>query len=740
MDFSNIADEEQQFAYLDSLNPEQLEAVKHSDGALLVLAGAGTGKTKVLTTRIAHILSTKKAYPSQVLSVTFTNKAAREMRHRVEAIIGPDANSMWLGTFHSIAARILRRHAQLVGLNEDFTIIDNEDQTRLAKQLLKDYNIDEKNNPVKLFLYLIGRLKDKAITPDKVPYSEVGTYANGALINLYKEYERRLITLNAVDFSGLILHNITLFNKNIDLLEEYQRKFRYILVDEYQDTNVSQYLWLRMLAQAHNNICCVGDDDQSIYGWRGAEVTNILRFDKDFKDAQIIRLERNYRSTSHILSAATALIANNRERHGKTLWTERSHGEPIKLSSFYDDREEARFICEEIENLQRRYKHKLSQIAILIRAGYQTRSFEESLNFLHIPYKIVGGLKFYDRAEIKDAIAYIRFVNNPDDSLAFERVVNTPRRGVGLTAIQRMHHLSREHNISLSKACELLIEQGEIKGKVKEGIQAFFTVISAARERIKTVNHWEAISLLLNESGYIDMWKADKTTETKDRLENLRELTYSLQDFASLGEFLEHVSLVNESDNKDDTDAVNVMTIHAAKGLEFQTVFLGGWEEGVFPSSRSSDEGKSGLEEERRLAYVAITRARERLYISFACNRRMYGSYQSSMPSRFVDELPADNYEMINNYGSYFKKHSAPVSKLSGFGINKITSAIKASIGMGESAAQENAKVPSFKRGQRVFHQKFGYGIIASIAGEFANVAFDKSEMKRVMVDYLTQA
>lgn len=710
--------EHQVEAYLNNLNNEQLEAVETTEGPLLVLAGAGTGKTKVLTSRIAHILMQKKAFQGQILAVTFTNKAAKEMKSRIETSMG-NVEGLWLGTFHSIASKILRRHAELVGLKRDFTIIDYDDQLRLAKQVIKDQNLDDKKNPPKLLLYLIGKLKDKAYSYDKVPVSENSDYADGRLTTLYREYQNRLKQLNACDFGDLLLYNLELFNKHDEVLIEYQNKFKYILVDEYQDTNVCQYLWLRLLAQKNKNICCVGDDDQSIYGWRGADVTNILKFDRDFVDAKIIRLERNYRSTSHILSAATELISNNKTRHGKELWTDVKGGNRIKLNSFYDEREEARFIADEIESLLQKKEYPAKEIAILIRAGYQTRSFEESLNFLRIPYRIVGGMKFYERLEIKDILAYIRVLNNRGDDLAFERIINTPKRGVGTATLQHMHIYSKHNSIPLIHSIPELLKAEIVKGKVGAALQKLITDFDHWSEMLKVKPHWQVIDTMLVESGYIDMWKEEGTDEAKERLDNIKELINSLEDFNDITEYLEHISLISDVDNIVDDNKINVMTIHAAKGLEFETVFLAGWEEGIFPSQKSIDEnGETGVEEERRLAYVGITRAKSNLYISFANNRRIYGSYQPAIPSRFIDELPRSDYEIINNFGR-FKSVANEVSSQVVF---------------------DDVKENKMRPGARVFHIKFGYGKVLNVANGIVEVSFEKSNIKKVLSEYLSAA
>lgn len=697
-------------SYFANLNPEQADAVATTEGALLVLAGAGTGKTRVLTTRITHILGERKAFPSQILAVTFTNKAAREMRDRIEKQLEGTSDGLWLGTFHAIAAKILRRHAECVGLTRDFQIIDMEDQARLIKQLLRDFNIDDKKNSPKLFSYLVGRFKDKAYSVKNIPSHENSGFADGRLLTLYDEYQKRLKQLNACDFGDLLLYNIELFNNHPEVYAEYLNKFKYILVDEYQDTNVAQYIWLRLLAKGSGNICCVGDDDQSIYGWRGAEVTNILKFDKDFVGAKIIRLEQNYRSTNHILSAATQLISNNAERHGKSLWTNVTGGNKIKLSSFYDDREEARYIAEEIEYL----KHPLSEVAILVRAGYQTRCFEESFNYLRIPYRIIGGLKFYERAEIKDVLAYMRVIINRNDDLAFERIINTPRRGVGGTSIQNMYLNSRSKQISLYTSAIEMIESGVLKGKVATALLDLFNNFGRWREMLKTMPHWQVIDNMLLESGYIEMWKTEGTDESRERLDNIKELVRTLEDYNDLTEYLEHVSLVSDADNISDDEKVSIMTMHAAKGLEFKTVFLAGWEEAIFPSQKSIDEsGQKGIEEERRLAYVGITRAKENLHVSYCNNRRIYGSFQTTFPSRFIDELPSSHVEIVNNFQQSFRRTEEfrPV--------------------------KPPKKEQGMRPGSRVIHDKFGYGIIINLANNIAQVAFEKSDVKKVLVDYL---
>ncbi|MFN7038114.1 MAG: ATP-dependent helicase [Alphaproteobacteria bacterium] len=633
--------------HLENLNEAQLEAVNNLEGPLLALAGAGTGKTKVLTSRIAHIIVTKRAYPSQVLAVTFTNKAAKEMIARIGNIV--DTEGLWLGTFHSISAKILRRHGQVLGLDNNFTIIDTDDQLRLLKTILTNQNIDVKKYNPKTIMGIIQRWKDLGISYDKVSPSDITSYIHQIAFHAYKEYQKRLATIGSVDFGDLLLYNLELFTKNQDILELYHNKFRYILVDEYQDTNVSQYLWLRLLAQSHKNICCVGDEDQSIYGWRGAEIANILRFEQDFPGAKVIRLERNYRSTNHILSAASGIISNNRERLGKTLWTDIDNGHKVKLLSLWDDREEARFVASEISTIQRNDELQLRDSAILVRAGFQTRAFEECFISHAIPYKVIGGLRFYERMEIRDIIAYIRVTMQNDDDLAFERIINTPKRSIGQSSIRQFYEYARLYNISLFKAIEQMLEQGDIKSRAKTILSSLIANFKKWQSEFNTRHHAEVVDTILKESGYLSMWQQDKSIEAEGRIENIKELLRALNDFENITEFLEHVSLISENESADTENMVNIMTLHAAKGLEFDTVFLPGWEEGIFPHQKSLDEkGIAGLEEERRLAYVGITRAKRRLYISCAGSRRIYNQYQTSIASRFINELPRENIEILN--------------------------------------------------------------------------------------------
>ena len=658
--------------YLDRLNPEQLAAVTAEDGPLLVLAGAGTGKTRVLTTRLAHLLVTGRARPGEILAVTFTNKAAREMAERVEVLIGRSVGGMWLGTFHAIGVRLLRQHAELVGLKPSFTILDADDQERLVKQVIQAADLDERRWAPRVMAAIIQRWKDRGWRPDQVPASEIGDFALGRGQALYVAYQDRLRTLNACDFGDLLLHGLTLLQANPDLLERYQRRFRAILVDEYQDTNVAQYLWLRLLAQAHRNLTCVGDDDQSIYSWRGAEVGNILRFEHDFPGARIVRLERNYRSTGHILGAASALIAHNRARHGKTLWTEGASGDPVRVAGVWDDEEEARFVADEIEAGQRRGE-KLVQMAVLVRAGFQTRAFEERFIQVGLPYRVIGGPRFYERAEIRDAIAYCRMVCQPDDDLAFERIVNVPRRGIGEGTLRIVRTTARAAEVSLVQAVRSLTQTDELPAKARGGLVRLIASFDRWRQELEQRPPRDLVEAVLEESGYVEMWKNDRSADAPGRLENLKELVKAVEEFDTLGAFLEHVSLVMENVSEPGADLVNVMTLHGAKGLEFDTVFLAGWEEGLFPSQRAMDEGGvKAQEEERRLAYVGMTRARHRLTISFAANRRVYGQWSASIPSRFVDELPAEHVEHLNrnpatrpDFGSFldqgFTAHDQPV-------------------------------------------------------------------------------
>lgn len=719
-----------------SLNPAQREAVEATEGPVLVLAGAGTGKTRVLTTRLAHIMRTGRAGPGQILAVTFTNKAAQEMKHRVSSLLGGQpVEGWWLGTFHALAARMLRRHAELVGLNSNFTIIDADDQVRLVKQLMEAANIDTKKSPPKAVADRIGSWKDKGLTPVDVKQSEAGELASGLTITLYRQYQDRLKTLNACDFGDLLLHIITIFKdpKNADVLADYNRRFKYILVDEYQDTNVAQYLWLRLLAKGSNNICCVGDDDQSIYGWRGAEVDNILRFEKDFPGAKIVRLEENYRSTGHILSAANGVIGHNDGRLGKNLFTSVGDGEKVAVRGLWDGEAEARWVGEEIENLQ----HKgwsLDQMAVLVRAGFQMREFEERFIQLGVPYRVIGGPRFYERMEIRDALAYLRVTAQGHDDLALERIINTPKRGIGDATIQTLYTHARAKNISFYQAIIDLTQTDELKPKVKGTLMKIVDGFERWKSLIDTMHHAELASLILDESGYMQMWKGDKSADAPGRIENLKELVAGMEEFDSLAAFLEHVSLVMENQDNAEGEHVTLMTLHAAKGLEYDAVFLTGWEDGLFPSQRSMDEnGIKGLEEERRLAYVGITRARKKAHISYAANRRMYGSWISAIPSRFVDELPEGHVEVTADTGLYGAGRSQHWDS-SGFEGSRFMQAREVSAPVAQGAEKSES---GFSRGERVFHDKFGYGTIINVEGAKLDISFDKAGHKRVMDSFI---
>jgi DNA helicase-2/ATP-dependent DNA helicase PcrA len=744
--------------YLEGLNDEQREAVEALEGPVLVLAGAGTGKTRVLTTRLAHLLATRKAWPSQILAVTFTNKAAREMQHRIGALIGGAVEGMqWLGTFHALGAKMLRRHAELAGLRSDFTILDADDQTRLMKQIIVAEGIDEKRWPARQLASLIDGWKNRGLTPDKLPAGEAHAFANGKGGELYAAYQARLKVLNAADFGDLLLEVLRIFQEHPEVLAEWQDRFKYMLVDEYQDTNVAQYLWLRLLAQKHKNICCVGDDDQSIYGWRGAEVDNILRFEKDFPGAKVIRLERNYRSTANILGAASGLIAANEQRLGKTLWTEANdnEGDKIKVASYWDGEEEARAIAEEAEQLQRQ-EHLLREMAILVRASFQMREFEDRFINLGIPYRVVGGPRFYERAEIRDANAYLRLIAQGDDDLAFERIVNKPRRGLGDVALQTIHRLARAEGISLLRASKMLVTSEELKPAARRALASFVEMVERWRALVPGMPHTELAEIVLDESGYTEMWQNDKSADAPGKLENLKELIRSMEHHETLAGYLEHISLVMEIEQNDTADKINLMTLHAAKGLEFDTVFLPGWEEGLFPHQRSLDEnGLAGLEEERRLAYVGITRAKKRAYISFAANRRIHALWQSSLPSRFIDELPQAHVEVTEsamagasyqNYGqSRFAQDFARDSNYTSPGWRRAKENAEAASRVrppayeahGELVATSDPSAASYNTGERVFHQKFGYGEVLSIDGNKLTVDFDKAGRKKVIDSFL---
>ena len=762
--------------YLDELNPAQRQAVEVLDGPVLMLAGAGTGKTKALTARVVHLLNTGRARPNEILSVTFTNKAAREMKNRISRMLGQTVEGMpWLGTFHSICVKLLRRHAELITADSDevvegtgphlksnFTILDTDDQLRLLKQLVQAAGIDDKRWPARQLANIIDGWKNRALTPDRVPAADAGAY-NHRGPELYAAYQRRLLELNAVDFGDLLMHVVTIFQTHPDVLQQYQRWFRYILVDEYQDTNVAQYLWLRLLASSHKNICCVGDDDQSIYGWRGAEVGNILRFEKDFPGAHVVRLEQNYRSTPHILAAASGVIRGNTGRLGKELWTEAQEGEKLRLIGHWDGEEEARWIGEEIESMQGGTRglrpYSLDDMAILVRASHQMRAFEDRFLTIGLPYRVIGGPRFYERMEIRDAMAYFRVVVSPSDDLAFERIVNTPKRGLGDKAQQTIQRIARENGVSLLDGAAMAVEQGAIKGKGGKALGQLVVDLARWGRMMgdKTISHMELAEIVLDESGYTEMWQNDKTPEAPGRLENLKELVKALEGFENLQGFLEHVSLVMDNDSDTGGAKVSIMTLHAAKGLEFPAVFLPGWEDGLFPSQRSMDEsGVKGLEEERRLAYVGITRAEEICTISFAGNRRVFGQWQSQMPSRFVDELPEDHVDVLTPPGLYGGGYGAAASGgvTSGLESRAAEANVYNSPGwkrLQERQSQRPVSQPRESRtqvidleavsvhtlGDRVFHQKFGYGTVLGIEGDKLEVDFEKAGPKKVVARFI---
>ncbi len=761
-------------SYMDELNPAQRAAVEQLDGPVLMLAGAGTGKTKALTTRVAHLLNTGAARPNEILSVTFTNKAAREMKSRVGNLIGQIEGLPWMGTFHSICVKLLRRHAELVGLKSNFTILDTDDQLRLMKQLISAAQIDDKRWPARQLANIIDNWKNRAWAPNQVPESELVLY-NYVGADLYKQYQQRLRDLNATDFGDLLLHVVTIFQNNPDILSQYNRFFKYILVDEYQDTNVAQYLWLRLLAQGHQNICCVGDDDQSIYGWRGAEVGNILRFEKDFPGAHVVRLEQNYRSTQHILGAASGIIDGNQGRLGKTLWTEKLEGEKVRLIGHWDGEEEARWIGDEIEASQvgtrGRDPYDLDSVAILVRASHQMRAFEDRFLTIGLPYRVLGGPRFYERMEIRDAMGYFRLALSRDDDLAFERIVNTPKRGLGNKAQQKIQFEARTNGVSLVEGARILLSRRGLGGKGATELGLLIDGIDrwGAQVRIADANHVELAEIILDESGYTAHWQNDRTPEGPGRLENLKELVKALEGFENLQGFLEHVSLIMDNEQESNGAKVSIMTLHGAKGLEFPMVFLPGWEDGLFPSQRSMDEsGLKGLEEERRLAYVGITRAEEVCTISFAANRRVYGQWQSALPSRFVDELPGEHVDVLTPPGLYGGGYGAAgmgasanpvVQEMQGSDI--FDRASKADVynspgwkrlqersakrGLGQPSEQRNMTIDmnvisSFSLGDRVFHQKFGYGEVMNIEGEKLDIEFDKAGSKKVVAQYIQSA
>ncbi|WP_447930905.1 ATP-dependent helicase [Sphingopyxis fribergensis] len=750
--------------YLQGLNGPQRQAVLTTEGPVLMLAGAGTGKTAALTARLAHIMATRRAWPSEILAVTFTNKAAREMRERIGRMIGDAVEGMpWLGTFHSIAAKMLRRHAELVGLQSNFTILDTDDQLRVLKQLIQAEGLDEKRWPARQLAGLIDKWKNRGLVPADLDAADKESWADGKGQHFYALYQARLKTLNACDFGDLLLYMLVILKTHRDVLEQYQQRFKYILVDEYQDTNASQYLWLRLLAQARKNICCVGDDDQSIYSWRGAEVANILRFEKDFPGATVIRLEQNYRSTPQILAAASALIAQNSGRLGKTLWTDLEPGDKLRVVGVWDGPEEARRIGEELESLQRQ-RVSLDRAAILVRAQFQTREFEDRFIAIGMPYRIVGGFRFYERAEIRDALAYLRLVQSSADDLAFERIVNTPKRGLGDKALARIHQFARHERAPLLHAASRIAETDELTPQARRQLASFIAQMRSWQAKANELSHPELTQLILDESGYTAMLQADRSVEAAGRLENLSELVRAMEEYESLEAFLEHVSLVMDRDNNDTTETVTIMTIHAAKGLEFDHVFLAGWEDGVFPSQRSMDEGGTqSLEEERRLAYVAITRARQRASIYHAANRRIYGQWVSSIPSRFIAEIPPEHVDSENSFGGgqslWRANWSAQGDPFAHVAERQPARTMTRGPAWQRAAAQSStitrAPAPSERGpaasvgakarsdlaiGMRVFHEKFGYGDIADIDGNKLEVEFEQAGSKRVLDSFVKLA
>lgn len=756
-------DESRPDPLLDGLNPQQLEAVSTTEGPVLMLAGAGTGKTAALTARLAHIIRSRLAWPSELLCVTFTNKAAREMKERVGNLLGPGVEGLpWLGTFHSIAAKLLRRHAELVGLQSNYTIIDTDDQLRVLRQLIQAEGLDEKRWPARLLAQCIDRWKNKGLGPDDLSAGESEAYANGLGQKFYRLYQDRLKTLNACDFGDLLLHMLNILRSNREILEQYQRRFKYILVDEYQDTNQVQYLWLRLLAQGHRNICVVGDDDQSIYSWRGAEVANILKFEKDFPGAKVIRLEQNYRSTPDILAAASGLIDANSQRLGKTLWTERNGGDKVRVVGVWDGPEEARRVGEEAERLEREGA-SLAEVAILVRAQFQTREFEDRFIAIGLPYKIVGGFRFYERAEVRDALAYLRLISQPSDDLAFERIYNSPKRGLGEKTLEKLHRHARARAIPLSLAAVEIIDTDELPARARGTLLSFMRDVARWRELSRQNSPAELARTVLDESGYTAALQAEKSAESAGRLENLAELARAMEEYETLGDFLEHVSLVMDNEGNDSAEKLTIMTIHAAKGLEFDNVYLVGWEEGVFPSQRAMDEGGlASLEEERRLAYVAITRARRSATILHAANRRIYGQWTSSIPSRFIADLPAAHITQettLSGGASLWRAQWSEASDPFAHLASQPSRTMTRGPGWQRAAARDFDPAPkrlaeatrsaaSFAAkprgdvgiGVRVFHDKFGYGTVTAQEGNKLEINFETAGPKRVIDSFVTLA
>ena len=731
--------------HLTELNQEQTEAVETVEGAVLVLAGAGTGKTRVLTTRLAHILDSGYAHPGETLTVTFTNKAAREMKSRVEKILKHPLEGWFLGTFHSVAARILRTHAEVVGLKSDFLILDTDDQLRLLKQIIESHDLDEKRCPARSLGAIINRWKDRGLRPDQVTHSEEVEFSDTMASHLYRDYQLRLSKLNAADFGDLLLHNLSIFQNEEHILKDYQQRFRYILVDEYQDTNISQYLWLRLLAQGHSNICCVGDDDQSIYAWRGAEVNNILNFENDFPGAKVVRLERNYRSTSHILGAASKLISHNENRLGKTLWTDVNGGDKVQIRGLWDGEAEAQLLGDNITN-QRLDGHSLNEMAILVRASHQTRPLEERFLRIGLPFRLVGIMRFYERLEIRDAIAYLRVIAQDSDDLAFERIINQPKRGIGNSTLEKLHTVARASDYPLIQAAKDLIESDELRGRAKTGLKDLIQLINQWRELHQKETELPILAqTVLEDSGYLEMWRKDRSIQAPGRIENLSELINALHEFDTLSAFLEHISLVIDNSERVEGDMVNIMTLHGAKGLEFDTVFLPGWEEGLFPHQRALDEGGlKSLEEERRLAYVGLTRAKRTIMISHVANRNLFGQWKSALPSRFLRELPAESVletsEILASGGLDETDEDLNDLNRPRLGRRSSNWSRFSQSSQRKSNFLQTPPEPAanaFSVGARIFHQKFGYGKILHVDGNKLEVSFEKAGIKKVMGSYV---
>ncbi len=708
----------------EELNEPQLLAIKHTEGPLLVLAGAGTGKTKVLTHRIAHIIEQNLAQPYEILAVTFTNKAAKEMQDRITNII--HADGLNIGTFHSIAARMLRAHIAYLGkdLTSNFTIINQDDQIKLVKNIALELHIDVKQYPAKMIHIIISKWKDQGLTPDKIGESDFIAPAYKLAKMVYFEYQKQMHASNAVDFGDLLLYCNQLLIHNPDILEHYQNKFKYILVDEYQDTNAVQYVWVRMLASTHKNICCVGDDDQSIYSWRGAEVKNILRFEQDFPSSIVVKLEQNYRSTPYILSAASQIISHNKHRHSKKLWTDQKDGEKIKIISCWNDKEEARFVTAEIAKFINNGKYKTNQIAILVRAGFQTRSFEETFISNALPYQIIGGLRFYERMEIRDLLAYIRLSINHNDNLALERIINVPRRSIGNVTLKKIKDFASEYEVSVFEALKQMIDQNILKGRTKESLEEFTDLIILCGQKYQNESAFEVTKFILEQSGYLAVLKEEKTDESRARIENINEMLRAIDEFNNITEFVEHSSLVmdNESLESDFGGTVKIMTLHAAKGLEFDLVFLPGWEENIFPHQKAlAEEGDKGLEEERRIAYVGITRAKKELYITHAESRRIFAEFVKSIPSRFLREIPSELCAI-----------SSSTNKLNYLGSRH-------NFSMQPTVQRQNLidTTPTKKPGSRVRHSKFGTGVIVRRNGDSLEIAFEKIGLKTIKEDYV---